>query len=277
MSTVPGIGFNYWAKAEDALEVARFINDDLAQVVLECSTPCKFIALGTVPLQDPSLAVGELKRCVQDLGMSGVQIGTHVNDWNLDAPELAPFWDAVAQLDCCVFVHPWDMRNGPRYARHWFPWLIDMPNETSVAIASMLMGGVYERWPGLRVCFAHGGGSIAQIIGRIEHGFNARPDLCQTGSKLSPQAMLREKVWVDSLVHDEEVLKLVINKVGAEHIILGSDYPFPLGEVPLPGQLIESCTFSKDPEEDAKTKRMLLYENALRFLKLPLETFLSNQ
>jgi len=215
-----------------------------------------------VPLQDPQLAVEELKRCVNELGFPGVQIGTHVNDWNLDAPELAPFWQAVHDLDACIFVHPWDMRSGPRYARHWFPWLLDMPNETAMAVASMLMGGVYDKWPNLRVCFAHGGGAAVQILGRIEHGFKARPDLCQTATTTPPSHAIR-KIWVDSLVHDQDVLRLIMSKIGPERIILGSDYPFPLGEVPVPGRLIESCE-----SFDKATKSALLYDNAAKFLKL---------
>jgi aminocarboxymuconate-semialdehyde decarboxylase len=210
---------------------------------------------------------------VLELGMPGVQIGTHVNDWNLDAPQLAPFWAAVAELEACVFVHPWDMREGPRYARHWFPWLLDMPHETAMAVASMLMGGVFERWPGLRVCFAHGGGSTGQLIGRVEHGFHARPDLCQTGSRTRPREGLRRWVWVDSLVHDADVLRLLLGQLGPERILLGSDYPFPLGEVPRPGQLIESCELSGDAVTDEAVRRRLLSENALQFLRLPLDYF----
>lgn len=265
LSTVPGIGFNYWAQPEDALEVAKFINDDMAAVV-KASPQC-FVALGTVPMQSPQLAIQEMRRCVLELGMPGIQIGTHVNDWNLDAPELDPFWAAVAELDACVFVHPWDMQSGPRYCRHWFPWLLDMPHETSMAIASMLMGGVYDRYPNLRVCFAHGGGSICNLLGRIEHGFNARPDLCQTVTKTSPRDGLR-KIWVDSLVHDPDILRVLMKKIGYDRIILGSDYPFPLGEVPRPGALIESCTWSSNPDEDTKLKRQMLSGNAIEFLNL---------
>lgn len=205
--------------------------------------------------------------------MPGVQIGTHVNDWNLDVAELEPFWAEVARLDACIFVHPWDMQKGPRYAKHWFPWLLDMPNQTAVAMASMLMGGVYDKWPSLRVCFAHGGGSAPMLMGRIQHGFEARPDLCQTGTTNSPNEAMR-KVWVDSLVHDEEILKLLVSKFGPDKIILGSDYPFPLGEVPRPGALIEACTFDKgDEERNLALKRQLLSENAIEFLKISREFF----
>lgn len=192
LSTVPGIGFNYWAKPEDALEVAQFINDDLAKVVKEGRG--RFIGLGTVPMQDPQLAIAEMKRCVRELGFPGIQIGSHVNDWNLDNPALEPFWQAVSELSVAVFVHPWDMQNGPRHAKHWFPWLVDMPNETGLAIASMLLGGVYDRWPNLRVCFAHGGGTACQIIGRMDHGFLARPDLCQTATNTPPKYILHARL-----------------------------------------------------------------------------------
>jgi len=265
LSTVPGIGFNYWARGEDALHVARFINDDLARNVREA--PDRFMALGTVPMQSPDLAVQELRRCILELGMPGVQIGTHVNDWNLDDPALDSFWNEASVLSASIFVHPWDMRTGPRYERHWFPWLLDMPHETSMAVGSMLMGGVLDRWPGLQVCFAHGGGSIAQLMGRIEHGFYARPDLCQTATKMSPAEGLK-RIWVDSLVHDPDVLRLLLAKLGPERILLGSDYPFPLGEVPRPGELIETGHFSDDPAENERIRRAMLSGNAENFLNL---------
>lgn len=210
----------------------------------------------------------ELRRCVKDLGLVGVQIGSHVNDWNLDAPELDVFWQAVVELDVCVFVHPWNMQEGPRHAKHWFPWLIDMPNETTLAIGSVLMGGVYDRWPSLRLCFAHGGGSIIQLLGRIQHGFEVRPDLCQTRTSVPPKTSLRN-IWVDSLVHDEDILKLLVKRIGADKIILGSDYPFPLGEVPHPGQLILGTTFDlHDPKAERALKEKLLYANAVSFLRI---------
>lgn len=187
LSTVP-VMFSYWAKPKDTLDLARFLNDHMSQVV--ASNPKRFIGLGTLPMQDPELAVTELKRCMTELGLRGVQIGSHINNWNLDAPQLDVFWKAAEELGAAIFVHPWDMDQSERMSKYWFPWLIGMPCETTVAICSMIFGGVFERFPNLKVCFAHGGGSFPGTIGRIEHGFQVRPDLCQTMTKVNPLSYL---------------------------------------------------------------------------------------
>jgi aminocarboxymuconate-semialdehyde decarboxylase len=175
ISTIP-VYFSYWAKPQDGLDLARMINDDIAQAVKE--NPTRFIGLGTLPMQAPELAIEELRRCVLDLGFPGVQIGTHVNDWNLSDPELFPVFQEAEKLGAAIFVHPWDMMGEKTMSKYWLPWLVGMPAETSRAICSMIFGGVFERLPNLRVCFAHGGGSFPITVGRIEHGFNVRPDLC---------------------------------------------------------------------------------------------------
>lgn len=138
------------------------------------------LGLGTLPMQAPELAIEELRRCVNDLGLAGVQIGSHVNDWNLDAPELFPIFQEAEKLGACVFVHPWEMMGREKMTKYWLPWLVGMPAETTLAICSMIFGGVLERLPKLKVCFAHGGGAFPFTIGRIEHGFNCRPDLVGT-------------------------------------------------------------------------------------------------
>ncbi|KAI9332295.1 hypothetical protein DFJ73DRAFT_62809 [Zopfochytrium polystomum] len=258
ISTIP-VFFNYWAKPEHTLDLARYLNDNIAQT---CSQyPNKFVGLATLPMQAPELAVQELRRCVDELGLPGIQIGSHVNDWNLDAPELEPLWTACEELDVGIFVHPWDMDNKGRMEKYWFPWLIGMPSETTVAVSSLILGGVLERHPKLRVCLAHGGGSFPYTIGRIEHGFQVRPDLCATKCKTNPLSYLR-RIWTDSLVHDEDALHFLIKKIGVDHIMLGSDYPFPLGEHE-PGQLIQDSEALSLEE-----KGMLLGGNAMRFFKL---------
>ncbi|RUS28527.1 hypothetical protein BC938DRAFT_481782 [Jimgerdemannia flammicorona] len=263
LSTVP-VMFNYAAKPEHTLDLARYLNDHIAQVCAE--NPKRFVGLGTLPMQAPELAVQELRRCVNELGLSGIQIGSHVNDWNLDAPELDLVWEAAEELGVAIFVHPWDMDNKGRMEKYWFPWLIGMPCETTVAICSMVFGGVFERYPDLKVCFAHGGGSFPGTIGRIEHGFNVRPDLCAIRTKQSPLTYL-DRIHVDSLVHDEDTLQFLIKKVGIDHIMLGSDYPFPLGEH-HPGKMIEECEWLTD---DQKVK--LLSGNVLKFLGIEKREF----
>jgi aminocarboxymuconate-semialdehyde decarboxylase len=155
-----------------------------------------------------------------------------------------------------------------RMQRYWLPWLVGMPAETSLAICSLLFGGVLERLPRLRICFAHGGGAFPGTFGRVEHGFHCRPDLCAVANDKPPSSYLG-KFYVDSLVHDQAALRLLLELVSPERIALGSDYPFPLGEAE-PGKLIESM-----PELSDKVKRRLLAGTALEFLGLKKKQFVS--
>ncbi len=152
-----------------------------------------------------------------------------------------------------------------RMPKYWLPWLVGMPAETSLAICSMMFGGVFERFPKLRVAFAHGGGAFPFTIGRIEHAFHVRPDLCATDNKANPRSYLASgdvpaRFYVDSLVHDPDALKLLVKLFGAQRVALGSDYPFPLGEA-HPGKLIESMK-----DFSATDKKQLLFETAREFL-----------
>ncbi len=263
LSTIPVL-FHYWAKPEHALETSRYMNDHLAGVVAQ--NPKRFVGLGTVPLQDPQLAIQELERCIKELGFAGVEIGSHVNDWNLNAPELFPFFEAAERLGACIFVHPWDMMGKDKMTDYWLPWLVGMPAESSLAICSMIFGGVFERLPQLRVAFAHGGGSFPATIGRIEHGFQVRPDLVAKHNNVNPRDYLG-RFWLDSLVHDPRMLDYVTHLVGHEKVALGTDYPFPLGELE-PGKLIREM-----PWTDEK-KAWLLHRSALTFLGLDQNQFL---
>ena len=256
LSTIPVL-FNYWAKPKDCLEVSKFLNDDLAQVVSD--NPSRFLGLATIPMQDPDLAIQELRRCME-LGFVGIEIGSHINDMNLNHPNLFPIFEACQDLGAAVFVHPWDMMGMDRMTDYWLPWLVGMPAETSLAICSMIFGGVFERLPNLRVAFAHGGGSFPGTIGRIEHGFNVRPDLCAIDNNINPREYLG-KFFVDSLVHDDSALRGLIGLFGEDKVMLGTDYPFPLGELE-PGKLIETMSL------DVRVKDKLLGTNAIEWLSL---------
>lgn len=263
LSTIP-VMFSYWAKEKDCLEISKFLNDHIAEIIHRY--PKRFIGLGTVPLQSPELAIQELERCMK-IGLAGVQIGSHVvDDWNLGSISLFPFFEAADKLNAAVFVHPWDMAGQERMQRYWLPWLVGMPTETSLAICSMIFGGVFERLPKLRVAFAHGGGSFPGIIGRIEHGYHSRPDLVAIHNDINPRNYLG-KFFVDSLVHDEAMLNHLVNLFGANRVALGSDYPFPLGENE-PGKLIREMNFSSE------VKEKLLHASALEWLGIGKEKFI---
>ena len=263
LSTVP-VMFSYWARGEHALDLARLLNDHIAEVV--GGHAHRFIGLGTIPMQEPGLAVRELERCVRELGFPGVQIGTHVNGWNLDEPVLFPVFEAAQDLGAAVFVHPWDMVGRERMSRYWLPWLVGMPAETCLAICSVIFSGVLERLPRLRICFAHGGGSFAGTFGRIEQGFVARPDLVAVDNQVPPRSYLG-RFYVDSLVHDADMLRHLLRLIGAHRVALGSDYPFPLGESP-PGALIDSME-----DLSSEVKAQLFAGTARDFLALPEDAF----
>ncbi len=263
LSTVP-VMFSYWAKPAEALDLSRHLNDHIADVCR--ARPDRFVGLGTIPMQDSAVAVKELERCVNDLGMPGVQIGSHVNGANLDDPAFFDVFEAAAGLGAAVFVHPWEVMGTDRMNRYWLPWLVGMPAETTLAICSLIFGGVLDRLPDLRIAFAHGGGAFAFTLGRIEQGFRKRPDLVAVNEVASPREYL-DRLYFDSLVHDPDALRFLINAVGADKVALGSDYPFPLGEQ-RPGELIESMT-----DLSQTTRQRLLHGTALEFLGLQAGVF----
>ena len=255
LSTVP-VMFSYWAQAQHAYDLSRFLNDHIAGIVHRY--PKRFAGLGTVPLQDTKLAIMELERCVKQLGLRGVQIGTHVNGTNLDSPEFFSFFKAAADLGASVFVHPWDMLAPERMEKYWLKWLVGMPAELAVAISSLIFSGTLEKLPHLKIAFAHGGGSFPGTFGRIKHGFKSRPDLVGVDNDICPSSYLK-RIYVDSLVHDEEKLKYLLSVFGESQIALGSDYPFPLGEE-VPGTMIQEMGLS--PE----IQKRLLSGTALEWL-----------
>lgn len=255
LSTIPVL-FNYWAKPADGLDTSRFFNDHIATAVLK--EPASFIGIGTVPLQDIDLAIAEMERCMLELKMPGLEIGSNINGINLSDSRFFPFYKRAEELGCSLFVHPWEMMGENDMQRYWLPWLVGMPAETSRAICSMIFGGIFEKFPLLKIAFAHGGGSFPSTIGRIEHGFQVRPDLVAIDNAISPRQYIG-KFWIDSLVHDKQAMQFIIDVMGEDNICMGSDYPFPLGEH-HPGKLIEEMNFT----ESLQSK--LLYQNACQWL-----------
>ena len=262
VSTVPVL-FSYFAKPKDGLKVAEFLNNDLASIIKKY--PKNYIGLGTIPMQSPELAVVELAR-IKKLGLKGVQIGSNINNKNLNEPEFFPIWEACQQLDLAVLVHPWNMMGKVDMENYWLPWLVGMPAETARAICSMIFGGVFEKFPNLRVNFCHASGSFLSTLGRIEHGFNCRPDLVAVDNSVNPKKYCGH-YWVDSITHDSDMLNYVLKKQGSNRVTLGSDYPFPLGDLEI-GSFINSMNLETSEMED------IFCNSTLQWLKLNKEDYL---
>ena len=252
--TIP-VMFSYWARPEDCLELSMFLNDHLAGIADDY--PERYIALGTVPMQDTGLAIRELQR-LKELDFPGVQIGSNINGLNLSEPQFFPFFEACQELDMAVFIHPWEMMGENDMKKYWLPWLVGMPAETARAACSLIFGGVLERLRRLRVCFAHAGGSVVPTIGRIEHGFNCRPDLVAVDNPVTPRHYLN-KIWYDSATHDPQLLRYILEVVGDDRVCLGTDYPFPLGD-------LEIGAFIQQMELPADTVERIFYKNTIAWL-----------
>ena len=227
----PPVMFCYWADARATAEFARMQNDAIAEVVGR--SPDRFFGAGTLPMQDPDLAVKEMERCSVALGFRCVEIGSNVEGRDLDAPAFSPVFEAAAGLDVAFFVHPgMTLLGRERLQKHYFPLIVGNPLETAVAIASLVYGGVLERWPGLRFCFAHGGGAFPFILGRIDHGWRVRPE--GPAAIPRPPNEYARLLYFDSLTHSPSALGFLVSTFGPERVLLGSDYPFDMGsEDPL--------------------------------------------
>lgn len=255
ISPVP-VTFSYWAPVEQALEMAQFQNDFIANIVKEY--PTHFAGLGTVPMQDAEAAIAEMHRC-KELGLAGIEIGTNVNGENLDADYLLPFFQAAEELEMPLFIHPWETMAKDRTPRHNFMYTVGMPSETALAAASLIWSGVMEKCPNLKVCFAHGGGSFAYILPRLDQGWDVWPHLRLTEY---PPSYYAKKFYFDSLVYDKDNFAFLLERFGSDKIIMGSDYPFLLREI-NPGKVIDESLQLSD-----EVKSAVLGENARQFLNL---------
>ena len=260
--TIPVL-FSYFSKPKDGLEVAKFLNDDLASLVAKY--PKNYVGLGTLPMQDVELSVNELHR-IKEIGLKGVQIGSNIEDENLNEPKFFPIWEACEKLDLAVLVHPWNMMGKKQMERYWLPWLVGMPAETSRAMCSMIFGGIFDKFPNLRVNFCHASGSFLSTIGRIEHGFNCRPDLVAVDNLNNPREYCG-RFWVDCITHDKEMLKYVLKMQGSKRVTLGSDYPFPLGDLEI-GEFINQMNLDTNVVED------IFCNSTLEWLNIKKEYFL---
>ena len=264
ISPIP-IMFSYWADAKDSLIQSQLINDFISETCMKY--PNRFVGLGTIPMQSTKYALKELERIKSDLNLKGIEIGSNINDLNLNEDQFSDIFSACESLSLSVFIHPWQMMGMSKMKKYWLPWLVGMPAETTRAICSMIFGGIFDKFPKLRVAFAHGGGNFHYTIGRIEQGFVQRPDLCAVDNQNNPKKYI-DKFYIDSLVHSPDSLNFLLDKVGANQIALGTDYPFPLGETP-PGS-----TMKKIKSMSTKDRERLLYGTALEWLDLDKSLFI---
>jgi aminocarboxymuconate-semialdehyde decarboxylase len=249
--------FSYTRPARHALEMARLAND-IAREICEASGG-RLLSLCQVPLQDPALACEELTRCMA-AGHRGVQIGNHVGDMTLDEPALVDFLAHCAAENAAVLVHPWDMMARERMKRYMTMYTVGMPTETHLTLTAMILGGAFDRLPrSLRICFAHGGGSFPGLIGRLDQAWHHGPRGEGKGKASRPPSAYVDRFFVDSIVYDSRMLEYMVEVLGEDQILLGSDFPFDIAEKEI-GSVVRNADLSE------RTKQKILGDNVVRFL-----------
>lgn len=241
LSPTPMMIPDYVDNAADAAEICRILNDNNQTLVTQF--PTRFSALAALPMQSTTHAIAEMER-VSANGMRGVEINTNINGRGLDDPEFFPVFQAAEALNMAIFLHPWGGMMAPtepllkaRMDKNWRAWLIGMGMETALAFDALRSGDVHARLPRLRVMYAHGGGAFPALLGRLEHGPYSRPDLFTEASKTDPLHTIREcGIYVDTLTHDPFALGHLKQIFGINRIAMGSDYPYPLGEMDMRGE-----------------------------------------
>ncbi|MBN08109.1 MAG: aminocarboxymuconate-semialdehyde decarboxylase [Rhodospirillaceae bacterium] len=218
--------YYYWAAPELGRQVAQMINDEMAEDIAQ--HPDRLIGLGTIPLQNTEMAITELERCVNELGFKGVEINSQVDRDDLSAPRLEPVWAKVEEMGVAVFIHTAGFTHPDRLKEHYFLNLIGHPIEASIVVGYLIFDGVMERHPGLKIVVWHGGGYLPSYAGRMDHAYHARADV-REGLPHTPTHYLR-RFYFDTVVFEPDQLEFLIQKYGADHILLGTDYPYDMGE-----------------------------------------------
>ena len=238
-------------------ETSRLVNDRIAELV--ALHPDRFVGLGTVPMQAPELAIAELERAVKTLGLRGVELGTNVMGEELASPRFRPFWAKAEEFGIVVFLHPSGFSDGRRLAEHYFINVIGNPLDTTVAVSHLIFGGVLDAYPKLKIVCAHGGGFLAAYSGRMDHAHEARPD-CRAVIKRPPTRYLK-KLYFDTIVFTHHQLEYLAELYGSDHLMLGTDYPYDMGEADPVG-------FIGSSKLGAAEKARMMGLNAARLLKI---------
>lgn len=248
----------YWAEAEAGVALARMVNDHIAATIAEA--PERFAGLGTLPMQDPAAACAELERCVRELGLKGVELGTNVNGGELSDPRFHAVLRKAEELGILLFLHPMGFSQGQRLATHYLNNVVGNPLDTTLALSHLIFDGTLDLFPGLKICLAHGGGFLGSYSGRMDHAWCARPD-CRRHARERPSTYLK-KMYFDTVVFDAPSLDFLVRQYGHEHVLLGTDYPFDMGDAdPL-------ALLDRLPSLDDQARRAMQGGNAIRLLDL---------
>lgn len=250
--------FYYWTDVELGRTLARMQNENLASMVAD--NPDRFVGLATVPMQDVSSAVKELEHCIRELGFRGVEINTNIFGLDLDDPRYRPFFAKAEELDVVVLLHPNGFTDGKRLQKYYMTNVIGNPLDTTLAINRIIHGGVLEEHPGLKLCLVHGGGFLPFYSSRIDHAYDVRPEGRHHISR--PPSTYLKQVYVDCLVFDSVHLQFLIQQMGADHVVVGTDYPFDMGHYDPLGQIDGVAGL---PDDD---KELIRSATASRMLKL---------
>jgi aminocarboxymuconate-semialdehyde decarboxylase len=233
--------FFYWLPIDESLEYARWLNDRLAEAVAQ--HPKRLLALASVPLQEGEKAAVELERAMGKLGLRGAEIASNVNGRYLDDPGFDPFWQAAQALGALIFVHPSQVLGSDRMKEHNLANLIGNPTDTSLTFARIIFGGVLERYPRLKFLLAHGGGFLPYTWGRLERGYRIQDS---TAAKISrPPSEYVKLLYFDTITHSHMALEYLVQTFGAEHVLLGSDYPYDMGD-PEPVAALRTSRLDKE-------------------------------
>jgi aminocarboxymuconate-semialdehyde decarboxylase len=248
----------HWVKGDLGLRAFQTINDDLAKVAAD--HPDRFVALGAIPMQDPDVAITELHRCASELGFRGIEMATHIEGVEISSPQYNSFWEQVEQLGLMVFLHPTGFTQPERLMDHYFINTIGHPLEETICAGRLIFDGVMERFGGLKFVFSHGGGFLPMYAGRFDHAYQAREDV-RHGLPRPPSEYL-SMFYFDTMVFAPDQMGFLVEKYGADHVLLGTDYPYDMGET-NPLGLIERVAGLSEPDRD-----LIVGANAARLLGL---------
>ena len=250
--------FYYWADPDLGAEVAGLLNDMIHEAVQQ--HPDRFVAMGTVPLQDPDRAIQELERVVAEHGFTSIQIGGSIADVNLDDPRFDPFFQRAEALDVLIFIHPIANPAPTRLVRYYTENIIALPLESGIAANSLIFGGVLERYPNIKICFAHAGGIIPGLIGRWDHGWSVREEGKVVIDK--PPSTYFRQLYFDHLAHSDDVLRALLTIAGPDRVVIGTDYNYDMGQYPPKARLDRIAL-------DAADRRLIESETAAHLLRRP--------